>query len=134
MLQQDTSSRENLEQAVFWYQKAAELGDPMAQTNLGWMMSKGIGLPEDVAGAMVLFRKAAEQEYSYALNNIGHLILHGKGQAPDAKQALDWFRRAADLGLAAGAAVILTVDADADRSATSVHLGDRPVSHTPGET
>ncbi|MEC9450626.1 MAG: SAM-dependent chlorinase/fluorinase, partial [Actinomycetota bacterium] len=41
---------------------------------------------------------------------------------------------AADLGLAAGAAVILTVDADADRSATSVHLGDRPVSHTPGET
>ena len=41
---------------------------------------------------------------------------------------------AADLGLAAGAAVILTVDADADLSATSVHLGDRPVSHTPGET
>ena len=41
---------------------------------------------------------------------------------------------AADLGLAAGAAVILTVDADADRSATSVHLGDRPISHTPGET
>ena len=40
---------------------------------------------------------------------------------------------AADLGLVAGAAVVLTVGADTDRSATSVHLGDRSVSHTPGE-
>ena len=40
---------------------------------------------------------------------------------------------AADLGLVAGASVVLTVGADADRSATSVHLGDRPVRHTPGE-
>ena len=40
---------------------------------------------------------------------------------------------AADLGLVAGASVVLTVGADSDRSATSVHLGDRPVSHAPGE-
>ena len=40
---------------------------------------------------------------------------------------------AADLGLVAGASVVLTVGADADRSSTSVHLGDRPVSHAPGE-
>jgi len=40
---------------------------------------------------------------------------------------------AADLGLVAGAAVVLTVGADADQSATSVLLGDRPVSHTPGK-
>ena len=41
---------------------------------------------------------------------------------------------AADLGLVAGASVVLTVGANSDRSATSVHLGDRPGSHTPGET
>jgi hypothetical protein len=40
---------------------------------------------------------------------------------------------AADLGLVAGVSVVLTVGADADRSSTSVHLGDRPVSHAPGE-
>ena len=40
---------------------------------------------------------------------------------------------AADLGLVAGASVVLTVGANSDRSATSVHLGDRPVSHAPGE-
>jgi len=40
---------------------------------------------------------------------------------------------AADLGLVAGASVVLTVGADSDRSATSVHLGDRPISHAPRE-
>ena len=40
---------------------------------------------------------------------------------------------AADLGLVAGAAVVLTVGTDADRLATSVQLGDRSVSRTSGE-
>ena len=58
-------------QAVTWYRKAAEQGNPRAQFNLGGMYFNGDGAPKDSAQAVVWYRKAAEQGYADAQYNLG---------------------------------------------------------------
>jgi TPR repeat protein len=48
-------------EAVKWYRKAADLGHPHAQFNLGSMYAKGQGVPQDYALAYVWFDLAASR-------------------------------------------------------------------------
>src|SRR5450631_3285713 len=57
--QQDT-------EAVRWYSKAAEQGDPTAQAHLGLLYDLGRGVAQDDAQAMRWYLKAAEQGESSA--------------------------------------------------------------------
>ena len=51
-------------QAVVWFRKAAEQGDAVAQTNLGFTYAEGKGIAKDEAQAVAWYRKAAEQGYA----------------------------------------------------------------------
>jgi TPR repeat protein len=46
-------------EAVAWYRKAAENGDPQGMNNLGWMCEQGRGVVKDMAKAVAWYRKAA---------------------------------------------------------------------------
>ncbi len=48
-------------QAVYWYRKAAEQGDDLAQVLLGYSYKKGEGVTQDYTQAVYWFRKVAEQ-------------------------------------------------------------------------
>ena len=76
---------------------AAEQGDPAAQTYVGEIFEKGLGVPPDYAAAAVWYRRAVEKGYSRAAINLGNLYEHGLGVPRDQKQALNWYRRAAGL-------------------------------------
>lgn len=76
-----------------WLQKANE-GDPEAQTYVGEIYEKGMGLPHDYKTAYLWYGKAAEQGYSRAQINLGYLYEKGLGVAQDRVKALNWYRRA----------------------------------------
>ncbi len=76
-----------------WLEKAKE-GDPEAQTYVGEIYEKGLGLPNDYKTANSWYRKAAEQGYSRAQINLGYLYEKGLGVKQDRVSALNWYRRA----------------------------------------
>ena len=53
-------------EAVKWYRKAAEQGDPIAQSSLGDCYASGEGVPKDMVEAEKWYRKSAEQGFNYS--------------------------------------------------------------------
>ena len=80
---------------------AAENGDAVAQSVLGFMYANGQGVSQDSAQAVVWLRRAAEQGFAAAQINLGTMYTEGRGVPQDNAQALIWYRRAAEQGLAA---------------------------------
>ncbi len=58
-------------------QKAADLGHPLANFNLGWMFSEGLGMAQDFTRASVHYQAAADRGISMAHHNIARLHLAG---------------------------------------------------------
>ena len=61
----------DLPEAVKWLRKAAEQGNTLAQSNLGYLYAMGEGLPKDPAEAVKSYRKAADQGEVMAQFNLG---------------------------------------------------------------
>ncbi len=78
-----------------WCRKAAEQGNAIAQGNLGFVYSEGLGVTQDYAEAARWYRKAAEQGYAKAQGNLGVMYERGQGVPQDYVQAHMWFNLAA---------------------------------------
>ncbi|MCG8671495.1 MAG: caspase family protein [Pseudomonadales bacterium] len=72
----------------------AEAGDTEAQTYVGEIFEKGLGIKPDYVAAASWYRKAAEQGFSRAQINLGNLYEKGLGVPKDKAVALNWYRRA----------------------------------------
>jgi len=81
-------------EAKRWYRKAAEQGDPTAQSNLGVMYEKDY----DYSEAVKLYREAAEQGNADAQNRLGIMYEKGKGVTKDYTEAIKWYRKASEQG------------------------------------
>lgn len=79
-----------------WLPLAKE-GDPVAQTYVGEIYEKGLGVPPEYALAAKWYRAAAEQGHSRAQLNLGALYEKGLGVPQDQKEAVQWYRRASGL-------------------------------------
>jgi caspase domain-containing protein/Sel1 repeat-containing protein len=87
--------RANYATALKVWLPLAEQGDPAAQTYVGEIFDKGLGVQSDYATAATWYRRAAERGYSRAALNLGNLYERGLGVPRDPTQALNWYRRAA---------------------------------------
>ncbi|HNT52709.1 MAG TPA: tetratricopeptide repeat protein, partial [Candidatus Syntrophosphaera sp.] len=67
------------EEAIRWYQLAADKGHMDGQYNLGRMLYHGTDPGQDNAEAVVWLRKAAEQGHSDAQNYLGVCYQNGQG-------------------------------------------------------
>ena len=85
-----------VEEAVKWYEKAAEQGYPMAQVNLGNMYANGEGVEQDYEEAVKWYRKAAEQGYPVAQYNLGIIYANSKGVEQNYEEAAEWYKKAAE--------------------------------------
>lgn len=94
----DLGIERNVEQAVDYYQVAAEQGNVHAMENLGVLYSQGIGIPQNSSKAKELLEAAAEQGSVQALNGLGYMYLNGIGLAKNTTKALEYMNKAADLG------------------------------------
>jgi hypothetical protein len=77
------------------WMEAAQKGDPKAQTYVGEIYEKGLGVPPDFGAAAQWYRRAAEQGYAPAALNLGGLYENGLGVPRDPREAAQWYRRAA---------------------------------------
>ena len=90
--------KQDYNEAVKWYRKAAEQGHARAQNNLSWMYAHGEGVPQDYAEAVKWSRKAADQGHPGAQNRLGVMYDNGQGVPQDDTEAVKWYRLAAEQG------------------------------------
>jgi hypothetical protein len=76
----------------------AEQGDPKAESELAYMYSHGLGVPQDYSEALRLRRKSADQGNASGEVGLAYMYLHGQGVPQDNSEALRWYRKAADSG------------------------------------
>jgi hypothetical protein len=89
--------RSNYATALKVWLPLANEGDKVAQTYVGEIYEKGLGVQPDYALAIEWYRKAAEQGYTRAQINLGYLYEQGLGIGKDPAAALNWYRKAAGL-------------------------------------
>lgn len=89
--------RANYRTALQVWEPLADEGDPKAQTYVGEIYEKGLGVAPDYALAASWYRKAAEQGFGPAQVNLGSLYEQGLGVEQDPDAALDWYRKASGL-------------------------------------
>ncbi|MDR4308158.1 sel1 repeat family protein [Chelatococcus sambhunathii] len=89
------------EEAVRWYQRAADAGDPRAMTTLALARLEGFGSKKDETAAVALLEKAGEKNEAEALYNLALIELERANAPQQAAAAARRMKRAADLGEAA---------------------------------
>ncbi|TMK81596.1 MAG: hypothetical protein E6G47_02955, partial [Actinobacteria bacterium] len=112
--------RANYATALKVWLPLAEGGDPAAQTNVGEIFEKGLGVPPDHQAAATWYRRAADRGYSRAAINLGQLYEQGLGVPKDTGQALGWYRKAAGLPDLAFGVVPAASAAELERLRTEV--------------
>jgi len=89
--------RSNYATALKVWMGAAQGGDKAAQTYVGEIYEKGMGVAPDYAAAASWYKKAADQGYPRALINLGFLYEQGLGVPKDPVAALQLYRKAGGL-------------------------------------
>lgn len=79
-------------------QTAAEAGDAAAQTLLGELYSRGLGIPRDIDKALGWYARAAEKGDREALFQYGMALIDGTHLERNEEEAFEYLRRAADKG------------------------------------
>ena len=74
-------------QAAYWFRKAADLGDPGAQNELGYFYVWGIGVEQSQEQAFRWFARAAGGGWQQAKLNMAVMYMKGMGVARDPKFA-----------------------------------------------
>jgi len=85
-------------QAAYWYEKAANSGDPVAQLQIGFFYEAGIGVQRDSARAVAWFQRAVAGGSVAAKVNLGVAYMWGAGVRRDPGFATQLFREAAEKG------------------------------------
>lgn len=93
-------------QAAYWYQKAAESGDPEAQKEIGFFYQAGIGVPIDPAKAMHWYQMSAASGLVSAKVNLGVMYVWGISVPKNEALALQLFQEAANKGNGTGASYL----------------------------
>jgi hypothetical protein len=82
------------------FQEFANRGNTNAQTDVGDLYSKGLGVTQNFAEALRWYSMAAQQGNPAAEYRLGYLYYSGRGVPKDFGQAATWYRKAAERGYA----------------------------------
>jgi len=89
--------RADFQSALRIWMDAARSGDPEAQTHVGEIYERGLGVAPDYASAASWYQKASDQGYSRATFNLGTLYEQGLGVPQDGLKALNLYRQASGI-------------------------------------
>ena len=95
---ENISLEESYKKAAYWYNKAAEQGNPVAQYNIGAFYYKGLGVKQSDSKAFYWWKKAAEQGNPDAQISMGFSYYGGKGIEQSNSKAFYWWEKAAKQG------------------------------------
>lgn len=85
-----------------WYQKAADLGDAVAQDYMTTWYYRDLHVLANYEKAIALARQALDQGYASALINLANIFENGDGVKEDAEKAAALYKEAAEHGHAIG--------------------------------
>jgi localization factor PodJL len=91
---------QNIDEAVKWYDRAAQAGIVPAIFRLGTLYEKGLSVKRDPDIARRYYLQAAERGSAKAMHNLAVLDADGGGKGANYQSAAQWFRKAADRGVA----------------------------------
>ena len=96
--------QQNLEEAVNWYQKAANQGNDNAKKAIQGCAEELCGVAdhyrnqEDYAKALILYQQSAEVGYHWSQVNLGHFYRYGHVVDKSLETAMCWYQKAAVQG------------------------------------
>jgi uncharacterized protein len=90
--------RKEYQRAFVLLYPLAEGGDAFAQTNIGYMLSQGLGVGKNEKEAIKWYEKAALKGDSNAQFNIGSMCETGRGIEQSYEKALEWYTKSAEQG------------------------------------
>ncbi len=90
-------------QAAYWYEKAAEAGDPEAQKEIGYFYQIGLGVPIDPVRAVHWYRLSAAGGLLSGKVDLGVAYVWGVGVPKNTLLGEQLFREAAEKGSGMGA-------------------------------
>lgn len=83
-------------EALRWYQKVAEKGNPIMQYQVAFMHYTGRGIPQDYQEAFKWYQKSADLGNELAQFRIGFMYSMGEGVDRDQQKAIEWYKKAAE--------------------------------------
>ena len=83
-------------EALKWYRRAVDLGDPKSQYMLASMYNRGRGVEIDQEQAVSYYQMSADQGYAWAEYFLGLKLETGQGIKQDVERAAHFYERAAD--------------------------------------
>jgi TPR repeat protein len=86
--------------AAHWYERAAVLGNMLAQHNMGNIYAAGTGVPQNDALAVSWWRQAAEQGDAIPQFRLAGMLEAGRGTGLDIAAATRWYEESARRGYA----------------------------------
>lgn len=86
------------ERGVYYFQRAARLGDSTGICNLAWCYENGFYVEEDMTTALWLMEQAVELGNVVAMCNLGYAYEMGEGVEQDYHKAIDLYKKAYEKG------------------------------------
>lgn len=87
----------NMDTAIDYYKKGAELEYPPCVHNLGSVYMSGEGIRKNTKKGLGLIKAAAEKGYAPAMKDLGLCYQLGNGCKEDLNAALEWYEKAFEL-------------------------------------
>ena len=84
----------SLKKAILWWRLAALNGHKRAQTNLGILFAKGIGVKQNDEEAAKFFKMSANQNDPKGQYSLGFMYTQGRGVPKSLDQAMYWWQKA----------------------------------------
>ena len=94
----DDNTERDLDKAIEYLQKAADMGHDMAQNLLGVCFETGEGVEQNHEKAIELYTKASKQGNEYALYNLACYYEKGEGIEQDYEKTVELYTEAARRG------------------------------------
>ena len=91
--------QKNYVDARYYYQQAAELGNALAQFQLGQIYAQGQGTTKNERLAHQWYQQAAQQGHAQAQFKLAYGYSKGLGVSQDHQQAIYWYEQAAQQGV-----------------------------------
>lgn len=111
-------------QAMLWYKRAAQEGEPGAILAIGDMLEEGRCVDQDLVASAIWRRRAAEMNFAPAMERYAGALERGVGVPLDREAAKDWYRKAAKLGYAPAMTKLGDLEGNVEWYQKAVALGD----------
>jgi len=92
------NQEKDVKKAIYWYNKAIDNNNGLAENNMGSLYAHGNGVKQDYKKAYEYYESAMKKNIPESINSIGFMYFNGFYFRQDYKKACEYYKKSADLG------------------------------------